>query len=226
MKLHSSSVFILLIFILSSCISTRTVQKYMRSSLPASSDSIVKQDYTLQNYTLLFTDTLHKTDSVVDVKKKISYFIPAVIFWGWNHTLECNVNKKIFVKEFVDVFNEKSKEFTLTKYLGERKLTIEIEKVPSSFIYTNSGAVIFAFVAYSYVFNDYIDPVNQTFRVRYKIVQGDIEMANDVYETRFDGVIANNYSTTENFIQTYVSNRQYFFRRSCEELFDRIMENL
>ena len=226
MKLHSFSVFVLLIFILSSCISTKTVQKYMRSSLPTSADSIVKQDYKLKDYTLLLTDSLHKTDSVVDVNKKVSYFIPAIIFWGWNHTLECNVNKKIFVKEFIDVFNEKSKEFTLSKYLGERKLTIEIEKVPSSFIYTNSGAVIFAFIAYSYVFNDYIDPVNQTFRVRYKIVQGDIEMANDVYETRFNEIVANNYSTTEDFIATYVSNRQYYFRHSCEELFDRIMENL
>ena len=65
MKLHSFSVFVLLIFILSSCISTKTIQKYMRSSLPASADSIVKQDYKLKDYTLLLTDSLHKTDSVV-----------------------------------------------------------------------------------------------------------------------------------------------------------------
>lgn len=211
---------------LSGCVSTKTVKKYVQSALPKNAKELVTQPVNLTDYTLICTDTLHQTDSVFSVKRTKAYFVPAIVFWAWNSTFETDLNKNIFLKALATTFEERGTEFELKKHLEGRKLIVEVERLPASFRYSNGGWGLFLLYSYTYSFGENIQAENQIFRVRYKIIDHDVEIAHDVFERSFSSVLNNNYSATDKFVSQYMNNTTENFKKACEDLFDKIVDSL
>jgi len=228
---HSKNGFKLLVIMVvavsfSSCISSRTLKKYVKTALPYNAEEIVNKQLAMTDYTLICTDSVNYTDSVVAIKKTKGYFIPAILFWTWDSTFETNINKNIYLQTLTSTFEERAIEFELKKHLEGRKLVVTVERLPSSFYYSSNGWFVFLLYSYSYSFGENIKPNDQKFRVRYKVLQDGTEVVNDMYERSFVTTSTNNFSATDKFIANYLDETKLNFKKACEELFDRIVENL
>jgi hypothetical protein len=165
-------------------------------------------------------------DTLSKVKKLSSYFVPAVFFWAWDRTYKCEVNNEYFVNVFSTLFKQKAEEFKLQKFLGDKKLEISLDAVPSTFIYTNNGTVLFVVVAYSYNFSEYVYSKDQEFKMSYKIKDGDNVVRADTFSFKLEDRYANVRYTTYDLVYKYMDVLKWNFSNKSSEFIERIIEDL
>lgn len=178
------------------------------------------------DFIVLNSDSLNKQENCVEVKKGKSYFIPAIIFWAWSQKLNCEISGQYFSSIFASILTEKSKEFNLSKHLGDRKLEISLIEVPSGFEYSNNGYFAYALVFYSYGFGELIQPVHQKFIFRYRITEKGTELKSDRFEFIFANQLVNSKFSTVKFINNYLDQLSSDFEMKSNEFIDRIIEDL
>jgi len=209
-----------------SCLSKKYFKKYVEEAVPQHIDIGKSYAQDLPEFAILQLDTSNECSTPFEITRTKNYIIPAVVLWTWNTTYVTKIHKNMYLDIFVDVFQQKSKELNLEKYFDNRKLIIQIENLPQEFSFTRNGYAAYLLYMYTYGFGEQIYAVNQTFRVRYKIIQGDFEMANEVFEVKFNDALTNSFTKTSMFLQEYMMQQTSNYRKSCEELCDRIIESL
>ena len=120
------------------------------------------------NTTFDFSRLPHLNAPVVSTKLK-SIFVPAIIVWYSNVTIKCDISPALTGETFRDHFSFFADSLNLQEKLNGQKLEIAVEKVPSSFVYSQSTTAIFALVAAISSSNVYIQPLDQKLVVRYKV---------------------------------------------------------
>lgn len=216
--------FLLLTILLTSCLSTTKLSDTVKSKIGT---DFLDEKPAVEEFLILKTDKLPVSDSLVLVEKKKSYFIPAIVFWGKENTLSCDINSRYFVKLFTDILDEKAKEFQLQKHLGDRKLEISIDAVPNNFVYTDKFYFIFAFVAYSYSYLEAVFPLNQNLSITYRILQNDgTEMKSGSFTAPTTESRANTINSHGRFIEKYLDEVKIRFEDQTDKMLDNIINEL
>lgn len=200
-------------------------------SLTTSVKSVVLDQFTTVkplnvSKIVLKTDGLKKTDSLVNVEKVRSYFIPAVIFWGWENTLKCQINDNYFVNVLIDEINRQNDEFQFGKYLADRRLEITVESVPSVFEYSARGFFYFVLVAYGYSTYEGIRPDNQKFQVSYRILDGEKELKKSVFTKYYDSPFRDSWLSGAPLANKYAKEVTQAYDLDCEHFVSEVFNEL
>lgn len=174
---------------------------------------------------VIITDKLHFIDSAVVVRKQKSYFIPAIIYWQKVNVLGCDINNRYFVNLFSDVFKDAVSEFQIKKYLGSRRLEINLESVPSSFIYSDKFYGVFTLICFS-LYSENIRPAESQIKITYRIFDGDQVVKTGRYTNVVAKPVKNNFSPRSEFIEYYLNDLKSNFEYHSEKAILQIVDDL
>ena len=118
-NLKTTAILLIFVFILSSCLGPKALTNSIKANIGKELADVKKID---ASNIILKTEGLTKMDSLVTVDKNKSYFIPAIVFWMWENSLNCKLNNHIYTNIFIDILNYKIGEFQLSKHLGNKVL--------------------------------------------------------------------------------------------------------
>lgn len=215
-------IFILVLFF-SGCMSTKQLTEIVKSKIESGMPET--KFHNTSNLTLKM-DSLAASDSLVNVKKDKSFFIPAIVFWVWKNSMSCEIRSQYFANVFAGILQEKTVEFQLQKHLGDKRLEISLEKVPSRFVYSNSGNVFYGLVFYTYNFSETVYPDGQTLSMSYRIIKDDIELKNGKYSYNFESPYRNFKVSSSQFVKIYLEQLQLDFENKSSDFIERIIEEL
>lgn len=213
----------LLVLGFSGCMSTKQLTEIVKSKIES---GIPETKFYNTSYLTLKMDSLVESDSLVNVKKDNSFFIPAIVFWVWKNSMSCEIRNQYFANVFAGILQEKAVEFQLQKHLGDRRLEISLEKVPSRFVYSNSGNVIYGLVFYTYNFSETVYPDGQTLSMSYRIMKDNIELKKEKYIYNFESPYRNFKVSSSRFMEMYLEQLQLDFENKSSEFIERIIEEL
>ena len=91
--LKTTAILLVSVVIFSSCLSSKTLTNSIKSNIGKELADVKKID---ASNIILKTVALTKMDSLVTVDKNKSYFIPAIVFWVWENSLNCKLNNQIY----------------------------------------------------------------------------------------------------------------------------------
>lgn len=218
-----SLVLVISSFSFSGCLSSKSLTKTVKSVI--SDDCKTIKPVTVGNI-ILKTDGLLKSDSAVTVEKVSSFFIPAILVWGWENKLKCQINDNYFVNVLVDEINRQNDEFQLGKFLADRHLEINIESVPSVFEYEDNGFYYFAFFAYGYSSYEGIDPKDQRFQVSYRILVGETELKKGVFTKYYNAPFKDGWASGSGLAKKYMKEVVNAYDNDCEQCISEILDEL
>ncbi|MDO9153171.1 MAG: hypothetical protein Q7U47_05600 [Paludibacter sp.] len=137
LKNNSISIVITCTVLFASCVSTSTLKQTISRKI---SGNINQVELFNTTYLKLNADSLLSTNNEVMVRKKSSYIIPLVVYWGWKRSVECNLTNRYFVNLFSDILKNKNADFPYKKLFGDKILLLELTSVPSAFNLINKGS--------------------------------------------------------------------------------------
>ena len=77
-----------------------------------------------------------------------SLFIPAIVYWEWNSTIECEIDPNTVSNYIKTAIYYAADRLDLKKKLKGKQLTVNLQKIPGRFLYENKGNTIILVVAY------------------------------------------------------------------------------
>jgi hypothetical protein len=84
-----------------------------------------------------------------DCKQLKFNFIPAIFYWGWNSTIECELNPDVKANYLRKSIYAAADSLHAKEWLAGKTLEINLKQVPGKFLYTYKGYTIF--LVFSYV---------------------------------------------------------------------------
>lgn len=209
---------LLAITIFSSCISTKKYASYVApkfESVPINrTNNNIKFDLT----------ALHKSDTSIVANSLTSQFIPAILFWQWNKTIQCDVDQTIIGESFETDFLSIADSLKVQDVLKDRQLEIKLEEIPNSFIYTNKGQTIIFIVAYAFSAIEAIAPKLDDVVVSYKLRENDAIIKQGkitVFNTQKP--VRNVWKSTKKFTWMYVSQFKENNKRMTEDVINKLI---
>ena len=163
-------VIIISVFTLSSCLSTKRANRFVNESFPATR-------YVLENdsdfFSVKFCKEHIQVDSVGSEKIK-SYFLPLIFYWGLKNQIKTTLPDDLHLSLFRKAIKESPNYDLIKEKLRERHLNIELEIIPSSFVYDHhEDAVVLVFV-YFFTGNISIIPDTSSVVLRYSLSGSDL----------------------------------------------------
>lgn len=114
-------------------------------------------------------------DTLFTVKSVKSSFVPAIIVWTWNNTMDCKLKPEIAAGYFSESFFRYADSFNLPSLLYGRKLELQLESVPYQYTYAQKGYSIFLLIAAVTKEDNMIVPRNEALGVKYILWNGAIK---------------------------------------------------
>jgi len=222
-NLKTTAILLIFVFILSSCLGPKALTNSIKANIGKELADVKKID---ASNIILKTEALTKMDSLVTVDKNKSYFIPAIVFWAWENSLDCKLNNQIYTNTFIDILNYKIGEFQLSKHLGNKVLEINIEKIPSEFKYLNKGFFYFIVYAYGYSFYEGIQPDGQTLEISYRILEDNFEVKNKTFKKFYNAPYKDGWAGSTKLVNKYIQSLNANFENDCNEFVSDVIDNL
>jgi hypothetical protein len=207
---------------LTGCMSTHDFTNVVKSRLGTYVQIAEKQH---DDNVVLKTDKLHYYDSAVVVRKLKSHFIPAIVYWEKVNTISCDINSRYFVNLFSDAFKDAVSEFQLKNHLGTRRLEINLESVPSNFVYSDKFYGVFTLICFSLYYEN-IRPVESQIKLTYRILDGDQVIKTGRYSSVVAKPIKNNFNSHSQFIESYLDDLKSNFEYHSEKAILQILDDL
>lgn len=185
--------------LMASCISTNRLTGYVEPKFQETKTLLINDNFVFD-----FSDLKHKSSPVLSTKIK-SFFIPAILYWGWNKTIKCEIDPNIVGQSFQESFLYFADSLKLQEKLQGRKLEIKLEKIPNSFVYTHKGNAIIFIYAYTVSDIEAIFPQVQNLWVSYRLIlDGKIIKEDELSATNNAQSIMNDWKSTKKFTWFYV----------------------
>ena len=220
-KKVSQIAIVLIAVFFSSCISTQTVKRIIKTGIENRADIHKASNI---DCLIIKTDSLHFADSAAVVKRKKFYFIPGIIYWAKVNSMKCDINNRYFSNSFSGIVCESARKFRLKDQLGTKKIEINLESVPSGFLYSDKFFAVLP-VIFSYYFES-IQPINPQIKVSYRILDGDKTIKTGRYSADVIGMSRNNYNRNDLFIDDYINLLFSNFEFHSEKLIIQILDDL
>ncbi len=154
------------------------------------------------------SDTLNTNQQVEAIHAK---FIPALLYWGWNSTLDCRLPAPVVAEWFRDGAVHAADSLGVAT---PEPLVVRIEQVPNDFIFTDRGSILILVLAYSTSELEGIIPGEQPLRITYS------RRDQETGEALFSPAIApaqNPGSSTRKFTRRYLETLRRSVRQSATE---------
>jgi len=211
------------IIALTSCVSTKTYSGYIEKKLETQINST-----DIQNESISFDlSQLEVQTNSVETEKIKSFFIPAILYWGWENTIECKINPTIVGKVFKSSFLNCADSLGLFNNLNEQKIEISIEKIPTSFVYTNKGNTMIFIIAYSVSELEAIYPQEQNLVINYKLIKnGQQTKSGKLIATNKDKPIKNIWKSTKKFTWLYIDKFDNNIKILTNEIVDQLLKEI
>jgi len=215
---------ILMIFVLlTSCISTKRFDKIVTTKL-------VNQNSNEFNTSDIvhFTNRNLKTENLLVKSEKIkSQFIPAILYWQWNNTIQCRIDNSIPKEILIESVLNNPHLSELEYLLNGKTIEIEIDSIPTQFVYTNQGNTVILILFYTISTLEAIIPADQDLHVTYRIVDknkvvkiGKIEIKNK------NNPVKNTWSSTQKFTNTYLDQYEKNTKILADELIKMLIKDI
>jgi len=211
---------------LSGCITAKKFKTIVndRTTITVKSDSSSYSDNFIK---IKVSDAILTQFSETQVKKTGSYFVPAILYWGWNHAFICNMQSDFAVNNFTKTIKAKAHEYNAKQIFQDKTLEIEIEKLPLQFIYRDYGHIIYYIYGYSYIYNEYIKMLdNSEMIVKYSIIKNNEIQKTDSLKINFNTAASNPAYSTKKLINTFIDNLTTDCNHVSGWILERIIDDL
>ncbi|MBU6342650.1 MAG: hypothetical protein KGS48_14240 [Bacteroidetes bacterium] len=84
-----------------------------------------------------------------DCKQLKFKFIPAILYWGWNSTIEWELNSNVKNNYLRKSIYAAADSLHVKEWLAGKRLEINLKQVPGKFLYTNKGYTVFLVFSYA-----------------------------------------------------------------------------
>ena len=209
--------------LLTGCLTTHGLDKMVEHKI---SKQLITTNLLDTSHFVLKTDHLQSFEAPSSSQIQSSFFIPAIVYWGWENTLKCKVNNHYFINLFTDILNRKMKEAEWKDKLNDKKLEITIDSLPNQFIYSSKGMMIFLFTAYSYSFSKVIQPENQEFRISYRLLQNSKALKQGSFWTKYTRPEYPRNQSENQFVEHFLDIQKDFFITESDNLIQQICKDL
>lgn len=221
---HLYYVFLLVGIALTSCTSSKNFSNLLNKNLQASTEGS-STTTTPTNWLSIKTDNLVKNEGTVQQVKRS--FIPAIIYWSWNSTIEAELEQEITVSYLENSIHKAVDSLQMEKKLQGGKLVISLRKVPGKFVYENKGNVLFFLFAYSVGGAETITPAQTALVASFEVQAGEkVLTAGEVFIRNNNDPVMNSMKTTNKFTQLYLDHYRKDTERMGTELVSQIIQKL
>lgn len=159
--------------------------------------------------------------------QKKNTFIPAILYWEWNSTIECELDINIRTKYLKQGIYKAADSLKLKQHLGDNYLEINLKEMPGKFLYENKGKAVIYIIAYSVGGVEAISPypVNLEFEFLTK-ENGNIKTKGNGFVQNEEQPLKNMWKSTKKFTWVYLDEFQKETNRMGTELVLGIIEEL
>ena len=212
-----------LLFGFAACVPMKDISSSLEEAL---TPEYVDYSNTKQDFIQVNTNLLDNTDSLIKVTKVKKYFVPALILWAWNQTLNCEINNSYFTNIFTKTLIEKAELYHLQSFMEDKRIEIDIVKVPSQFLYINQGSVLFGGFFYSYNYNNEISTNNQEFKFVFRLIKDDKVLMRETYQYPFQTKIQVQDLAYYDFVFEYMQSLTEDFEFASSDLVQHLIDDL
>ncbi len=211
------------IIALTGCVSTKTYSSYVTQKLE---QQIHAPDIQDKNISFDFSK-LEVLDNSVEAEKSKSFFIPAILYWGWENTIQCKINPNLIEKSFKLTFLHCADSIGLLNNLEGKKLEISIEAMPTSFMYTNQGNAIIFIIAYTVSELEAIYPQRENLVINYKLIKDEQTIkSGKLAAINNDQPIKNIWKSTKQFTWLYIDQFNNNTKMLTNDIVQQLLKNI
>lgn len=98
-------------------------------------------------------------------------FIPALVYWGWNSTISCELDPGTAAASVRRGMYQAANSLNLQERLGGRQLVVDIRQTPGQFMYENKGNIIFLIFAHITSVEETIAPRPTDLVLHYQLLE-------------------------------------------------------
>lgn len=150
---------------LSGCMSTRKYHDIVSEKFNGSARVIPSPD---TSYFVVNIAPIAGQEEPVKTEKLKSFFIPAFVYWGWESTIRSQLDPQRRARQFAADLHFFADSLKLRNRLGDDKLELTVHSLPSGFVYSRKGYVVFLLIAYVNGASEAIFPDPAQYRVTYR----------------------------------------------------------
>lgn len=217
------SLLIFSVIFFTACMSTKTFTQVVQSKIGNDTLEVERVD---TGYITFKTDKLPVLDSTIRVRKIQSHFIPALLYWEKENSMTCEINSNYFTNVFLDVLNRTSQEFLLKKHLGDKKIEINLEVIPSGFKYSDKFVAFFAFFFSGYGSLENIRSFQGNMKVTYRILDGNNEVKTNTLTETVVEPITNADASHSEFVEDYIDFLKRSYKQQSEKIILQIIDDI
>lgn len=137
---------------------------------------------------------------------KVNYsFIPALVYWGWNSTIACELDPQTAAAYVKRGIYQAADSLDLQSRLGGKQLVIDIERLPGQFLYENKGNTIFLVFAHVTTGVEAISPRPTNLMVSYRLLEeGAVVASGEGLVRNEEQPLRNVWKSTKKFTWLYL----------------------
>lgn len=205
---------------LTSCISTKKYSTFVDEKIKAENLEHEPKDWLVVNLPV----TEEKDNTFKQVK---SSFVPAVLYWGWNSTIECEIDTYTAGNYIKSGIFQAADSLDLVSKLKERQLVIDLKQVPGKFLYENKGNAIILVVAYTMSAVEAITPYPINLEVEYQLKgNGEVIARGNHFVQNEAQPVRNIWKSSKKFTWMYLDEYKKEANRMGIELVNDIIKQI
>lgn len=197
-------IFLAILVVLST--SCMTTKKY--SSFVDAKTKEVSTEANVNDWLVVDAEQVEPQQNKFNQKK--NSFVPAIFYWGWNSTIECELD---FNTRFEFVKNGiywAADSLDLKQYAGDKKIEIKLKEIPGKFLYENKGMVIFLIAGYVISGVEVIRPYSINLEFDYLITDnGEPKYQDNSFVQNKEQPLGNRKYSTKKFTWMYLDEFKY-----------------
>lgn len=219
--MNSRWILIILAISLSSCVGTKRFSKFIYKKYDTHT---VESGDRRNSYITISTTNLPTQDSLANVKKIKSLFIPAIFYWQWEGTISCELAPRFQAGKFATNMLLYADSAGLQEKLNGQRLEISIDSLPHSFMYTNKGFTLFFIVGYIMGAVEAIYPQDKNLKISYKLIRDttQIKIGSFVLARKLK-TMENIWSTTKKFTWKYLDRNEIMIKILSKEAIEKLI---
>ncbi len=211
---------LLILLVMTSCVSPTKYTTFLTGDpeeIKIASDRTDWLEVTL-------ADSITSQEQVVSRK---SSFVPALVYWDWNTTLECEIDPVTSMEYLTGVMQHTADSLGLREKVAGGTLHVEITQLPGQFYYVNRGYLIFALVAYSTMALEEINPLPRDLFAAYTLERNGQRTAwGSATVDNQELPMSNQWKSTKKFTWKYLDAHREELNRMGRELIMEIDREL
>jgi len=177
------------------------------------------------DWLIIKSDKVEPENNIYNQKK--NSFVPAILYWGWNSTIECELDIETRIQYLKQGIYKAVDSLGLKGIIEGHTLEINLKELPGKFIYENKGSAIIFIIAYTVNGVEAISPYPINLEFEYSVNKdGIIEMKGEGYILNNEQPLRNIWKSTKKFTWIYLDEFKKETGRMGNELISKIIEEI